>query len=38
MPGAAAVLLSRMEPHQYDRTKDGWSTFFDRIASCLEYG
>lgn len=24
-----------MEPDQYDRTKDGWRTFFDRIAGRL---
>jgi uncharacterized protein YndB with AHSA1/START domain len=24
-----------LEPDQYDRTKQGWSTFFDRIASRL---
>lgn len=27
-----------MEHDQYDRTKQGWSTFFDRIASRLTYG
>jgi hypothetical protein len=24
-----------MEPEQYDRAKQGWSTFFDRIAERL---
>jgi uncharacterized protein YndB with AHSA1/START domain len=26
-----------LEPDEYDRTKDGWSTFFDRIASRLAH-
>jgi hypothetical protein len=27
-----------MEPDQYDRTKGGWNTFFDRIAGRLASG
>jgi uncharacterized protein YndB with AHSA1/START domain len=27
-----------MQPEQYDRTKEGWSTFFDRMASRLASG
>jgi uncharacterized protein YndB with AHSA1/START domain len=27
-----------MEPDQYDRTREGWSTFFNRIASRLAQG